>query len=646
MRQGRLLLTGFLLGLAVPVFAREGVVNEVVDPWAVAKPAAASDDAKISTAACAQKINPAAAEMLSKASDQEKMNLLRGLGVPPFLYMRPKEGMINESFYSFAGASEANKLILKSSTEAVRLIEMLFLMSEEELKNLDLEEFRSLWNQAKEWGGLEEKCRIWPDYPTPGYYLGQLKTFLESLKKQIAKAGESPAQEPFATFGRAAAFEGRLAVARSRLQDRYNSMSLALARGEGVDAKERERTGSAVDALNRVFNGAGKPLTPAALFDVVQAVPKDSLSDDEWALLARHFPMGEDILRHQAMDVWRSGATGKGVKIAVIDEGVDPKHPAFRRPFLASISKSVVRQKKGDKAGTIDMGGSHGTAVASSALALAPEADLIAIKLFPSGHEGVSSGDLPPELKQDEVFEKSMINALEEAVKQGAQVVSISVYIGGEPFVPNAMAPQWNKIVKKIQEVVANGVVVVYAAGNSGANFNKAFQEGRLLSPAALPEVIAVGAVDYFGKLAKFSSHSKVNDPDSKQVYEKPDVSSYGVDMRVAKFDKAANYAGGENNLFDTGSGTSFATPQVAGIAALAVQKLREQGKNSVGSLVRRLILETATKPDECLKTGGCDDAGYGRGIVSLKGIMDRILPPAPQTVVPTVVKAPGKRSQ
>lgn len=614
----RIVFVGTFLGLALPAIAAEEGNKEVVDPWAQQKP-------------CSQKLNPTAAKILEKATASEKMIMMRELGLPSFVYMRPREKMIHESLYSFAGSADNNSVKIHDSTS--RLLEMLTLLSAEEMKNVDLEEFRSFLTLATEWKELEEKCRTYPELPTPGFYQTQYQTLLNNIKELLAKAGKSPAKGPASTFGQVAGFGTRLSEVKNQLQEKFDAMTLAAARGQSVPAKQRELLAGALNSLNRVFNGSGKPLTPAALYDVVQVAPKDQFTDAQWALLARHFPMGEDILRHGAMDAWRQGATGKGVKIAVIDNGVDQKHPAFRRPFVGSVSKSVRRQTSADKQGTLDLGGDHGTGVGSAAMALAPEADLINIKLFPSGHEG--AGRLPPELNDVDVLEGSMIAALEEAVKQGAQVISLSVNIGGMNILPNAAAPVWNKVHQKIKEIVAAGVVVAYAAGNEGFDLDKVFQKGVLVAPAALPEVIAVGAVDYFDQLARFSSQSQVNDPQTKSIYEKPDVVSYGVDMRLAQFNKDAKYEGGESQLFDTASGTSFATPQVAAIAALAVQKLKESGQAATGEAVRRLILDTARKPAACSADAGCDLAGYGRGVVSIKGILEKIMPPLAQNPDP-----------
>ena len=348
-------------------------------------------------------------------------------------------------------------------------------------------------------------------------------------------------------------------------------------------------------------------------------IPFQFLTQQEWVLLARHFPMGEDIVRHGAMEAWKAGVTGKGVKVAVIDDGMDEKHPAFSKTPVAAVNKSLTRSNDG----TQDVKGSHGTAVASAILALAPEADIINIKIGGSGHE--KSVGIPAELLSDEMSETVLLVAIEEAVKRGARVINFS---GWSKLMPSAGAPSWDRITKKIQEVIAKGVVVVSTTGNMGGESDKSFQNDNLRSIAALPEVIGVGAADYFGRLADFSSRSQVNDPASGTVYAKPDVLSYGDQVRVATFSNDSNYDGAEHELFSPKNGTSFAAPQVAAIAALTIQKLKAQGINPSARYIKRLIVETAVQPEACSKENNCETSGYGHGLISLKGILERLAGP------------------
>ncbi|MEK6543584.1 MAG: S8/S53 family peptidase [Elusimicrobiota bacterium] len=593
-------------------------VNLIADPWSNKKPVINNEDpTELSTAACSLHLDAALGHTLEGMDATDKIKLLRAYGVPAYLYIRTNATMTPEAPLSFNGLQHNPMPSLGAGGD--KLLEILSLVKTDAIGSIDLDEFYALRIKAKEWQESEDKCRTWPDYPEPGYYVGQIKTLIADIRKYVGAAQKSPAADPLYRLNGMDAFEGRLAAVRARLESQAQTLNLAQGRGGKVDKDAVKRLSSAVSAVNRIFNGKGAVLTPAALYNVVASVSKEDLNDDEWALLARHFPMGEDILRHQAMDAWRAGFTGQGVKVAVIDTGADERHPAFTRPFSANVVKNPFR-KTGDDAAILDAKGEHGTSVMSAVAALAPQAELVNIKVYDENNIG--EDQRPLEIRNPDVFANSFIRALNEAVKQGATVINLSTFHG---LLPNTAAPGWDKVHDKLKELSLKGVVIVAASGNQGKDKDKTLQELNLSKMAASPYVLAVGAADYFGRLTSFSSRSQVNDPASKKVYSKPDVTSYGEAVRVAKFQSNADYDRAENGLFTPNNGTSFASPQVAAIAALAIQKAKLAGLKPSSSYIRKLIKRTAALPDSCTQNAACDKTGYGAGLVSIKDLLESI---------------------
>jgi subtilisin family serine protease len=245
-----------------------------------------------------------------------------------------------------------------------------------------------------------------------------------------------------------------------------------------------------------------------------------------------------------APKAWAAGYDGKGVKIAVLDTGVDATHPDLKNQVIAAKNFTPAADAT-DKQG-------HGTHVASIAAGpgaksggkykgVAPGADVLNGKVLDDNGFGDDSG---------------ILAGMEWAAEQGAQVVNLS--LGGMD------TPEVDPLEAAVNKLSAEkGILFAIAAGNSGPE--------SVGSPGSADAALTVGAVDDKDKLADFSSTG----PRFGDGAIKPDVTAPGVDTTAAaaKGSAIAQDVGESPAGYLTISGTSMATPHVAGAAAILKQR-------------------------------------------------------------------------
>ncbi|WP_410604648.1 S8 family peptidase [Amycolatopsis sp. lyj-90] len=236
-----------------------------------------------------------------------------------------------------------------------------------------------------------------------------------------------------------------------------------------------------------------------------------------------------------APEAWRSGFTGKNVKVAVLDTGVDGKHPDLAGKVVAAKDFSggedpTDRHGHGTHVASTILG--SGTASAGRLKGVAPDAGLLAAKVL--GDDGSGGWS-------------EIISGMEWAVAEGAKVINLS--LGGDDTEDvDPLEAAVNRLTKD------NGVLFVIAAGNDGDS-----GAGTVGSPGSADAALTVGAVDRADALASFSGMG----PRRGDNAVKPEITAPGVGIVAAK-------AGGD---YQPMSGTSMATPHVAGATALLVQQ-------------------------------------------------------------------------
>ncbi|MGW5193776.1 S8 family serine peptidase [Kribbella sp. NPDC004138] len=241
-----------------------------------------------------------------------------------------------------------------------------------------------------------------------------------------------------------------------------------------------------------------------------------------------------------APEVWQDGNTGQGVDVAVLDTGIDAAHPDFGGRIVAS--QSFVPGKD-----VTDRNG-HGTHVAST----------IAGTGAASGgkEQGVAPGaglHIGKVLDDDGGGQDSWILAgMEWAARdQHAKVISMSLGSG-----PTDGTDPMSQAVNSLS--AETGALFVIAAGNSGPD------PFSVSAPGAADAALTVGAVDGSDRLASFSSRG----PRLGDSGLKPDLTAPGVDVLAAR----SQYSPEGEGSYVAMSGTSMATPHVAGAAALLAQ--------------------------------------------------------------------------
>ncbi|WBB63548.1 S8 family serine peptidase [Streptomyces sp. WMMC500] len=269
-----------------------------------------------------------------------------------------------------------------------------------------------------------------------------------------------------------------------------------------------------------------------------------------WLDGLRHASLDTSVPQIGAPAAWEAGYDGSGVKIAVLDTGVDETHPDLAGQVVASENFSSAADDE-DRRG-------HGTHVASIAAgtgAASPGGD--------GAFTGVAPGArlLSGKVLNDEGAgsESGILAGFEWAVEQDADIVNLS--LGGEE------SPGVDPLEEGVNRISADeGVLFAVAAGNGGE-----LGPYSLDSPGSADAALTVGAVDDRGELADFSSRG----PRLVDNAVKPDVTAPGVGITAAAAPGSdiAQEVGQDPEGYMTINGTSMSTPHVAGAAALLAQR-------------------------------------------------------------------------
>ncbi|XP_065570402.1 membrane-bound transcription factor site-1 protease-like isoform X2 [Artemia franciscana] len=287
----------------------------------------------------------------------------------------------------------------------------------------------------------------------------------------------------------------------------------------------------------------------------------DFLGTDFWHATGRHTSrkLLKSVPRQitsilQAELLWNLGIKGEGVRVAVFDTGLPRDHPHFKR---------VKERTNWTSEKSLNDGLGHGTFVAGviastkECLGFAPHSDLHIFRVFTNNQVSYTSW---------------FLDAFNYAILKKIHVLNLS--IGGPDFMDHPF-------IDKVWELTANGVILVSAIGNDGPLY------GTLNNPADQMDVIGVGGINFEDQIARFSSRGMTTwELPNGYGRLKPDIVTYGSTVRGSSIN------GGCRSL----SGTSVASPVVAGAISLLASAGLKQGKPVNPASIKQTLLNSARR--------------------------------------------------
>jgi serine protease AprX len=295
-----------------------------------------------------------------------------------------------------------------------------------------------------------------------------------------------------------------------------------------------------------------------------------------------------------------SGLTGEGVRVCIVDTGIELDHPDLKGFELKGWTDVVQ-----GKTNPYDDNG-HGTNMAGILIAdgwldgIAPNVDLYVAKVMQENGSG---------------YEEDVAAGIDWCINMNTNIISLS--LGGAPD----MLPLLNTGGRTIEDAVADattrGIFVVAAAGNDGGEED----DGDVASPGGERRVICVGGVtksgDPWAKSSVGNNGGSLfpfqlprNDPDKK-----PEVVAPAKEVPVLN----------NKGTWSSSSGTSAATVFVTGAIALLLEQNPELASNGTSSDVSTIdqvkdwLMQTVTPQDG--QTG--HDDKYGYGLIDIQALLN-----------------------
>jgi subtilisin family serine protease len=275
----------------------------------------------------------------------------------------------------------------------------------------------------------------------------------------------------------------------------------------------------------------------------------------------------------------KKGYAGQGEIVAIFDSGFRKDHIAFKNQTIVAERDFVFGDDNVTNGGSTD---SHGTSTWSCVGGLAPG------KLYGPAYLSQFLLAATEDIRSETIVEEdNWVAAFEWADRFGASVINSSLGYS-DWYGPGDYNGETAITSRIVTRAAKKGIVVVNSAGNGGP------ETSTLRAPADAKNMIAVGAVNFSGLIADFSSRGPTADGRIK-----PEVVARGLSTYLATSNSATS--------FGRANGTSFSSPLVAG----AVAVLLSAHPDWKPSQVREALLATASR-------NSAPDNTYGWGIVNL----------------------------
>ena len=409
--------------------------------------------------------------------------------------------------------------------------------------------------------------------------------------------------------------------------------------------------GGYISSVYRYIDTVGVRNVPQVTIDAIASLPdvtmvwkqpevKSFLNTSVRAIKARcSSTYNDEYVWSGSGDAGDNITRGEGITIAVLDTGVDDEHDSLTGKFVAGFDATKFEDLDGDGDDDIYIvpGGPahepadgstnpddmdvtfnvfHGTHCASTALGdpsddvymgVAPEARLVDIKVLTA----LGTGSMDDVIEGIEWAQSNCGKDWGVPGYEGIDVLSISL---GSSNASDGSDP----CSRAVNNAVEAGIVAIVAAGNDGPD------NDGLGAPAAADLAITVAAVDdndtvdrSDDTIADFSSRGPRDDDGDTDPYDelKPEAAAHGVDVMAAR---GSNIPGGAGTVYHELSGTSMATPHVAGVAALILSYYESIGTSLTPEQVDEILRYTAEDKDGTYNPTLSNkyDVAYGWGIV------------------------------
>ena len=303
---------------------------------------------------------------------------------------------------------------------------------------------------------------------------------------------------------------------------------------------------------------------------------------------------------HNAITAYRTGASGLGVTVGVIDSGIDPNSHEFTgRIHAQSGDVTGAGRPLGDDDG-------HGTEVTRVLAAAKDDRDVHGIAFnatilaLRADQAGSCTTAAPGEdAAQCSFYDSAIAAGVDRAIDNGARVVNIS--LGGAGGASATLRAAINRATQV-------GIIIVASAGNEGNDAVPAFDPNNPspFAQALLANgnglVIIAASVDDQGVISNFSNKAGVSQASVLSALGQGICCEYRDDA-IYRFDQNGQ------TITRVFNGTSFSAPQIAGAAALLAQAF----PNLTGSQIVNLLLTSARDAGD-----PGTDAIYGRGILDI----------------------------